>query len=56
MYLSVFSKKNLVRLDRSNFSTRSEPNSTQQVIPSPTEHSVTSLKQEDLVDMIQARF
>jgi hypothetical protein len=32
------------------FSTRPEPNSTQQVIPSQMKHSTTSSKQEDLVD------
>jgi hypothetical protein len=50
-----FSKKNLVRLDQSYFSTQLEPNNTQQVIPCQMEHSATSPKQEDLVDMIQAR-
>jgi hypothetical protein len=48
-------KKNLVRLGHSHFSTRPELNNTQQVISSQTEHSVTSLKQEDRVDMIQSR-
>jgi hypothetical protein len=47
-------KKNFVRLNQSRFSTRPELNNTQQVISSQTEHSATSLKQEDLVDMIQA--
>jgi hypothetical protein len=32
------------------FSARPESNSTQQVIPSRTEHSATLPKQEDLVD------
>jgi hypothetical protein len=32
------------------FSTRPEPNSTQQVIPSRTEHSATSPELEGLVD------
>jgi hypothetical protein len=48
-------KKSLVTLGQSNFSSRPEPNNTQQVIPSWTEHSTTSSKKEDLVDMIQAR-
>jgi hypothetical protein len=47
-----FVEKNLVRLGQSHFSTRLEPNNTQQVIPSRTEHSATSPKQEDLVGMI----
>jgi hypothetical protein len=50
-----FVEKNLVRLGQSHFSTQPEPNSTQQVIPGWMEHSATSLKQDDLVDMIQAR-
>jgi hypothetical protein len=44
-------KKNLVRLGQSHFSTRPEPNNTQQVIPSWMEHLATSPKQEDLVDL-----
>jgi hypothetical protein len=53
--IGVFQKKNLVRLSQSHFNTRSKPNNIQQVIPSRTEYSSTSPKQEDLVDMIQAR-
>jgi hypothetical protein len=52
---TIFRKENLVRLGQSYFRTRPEPNITQQVIPSQTERSTTSPKQEDLVDMIQAR-
>jgi hypothetical protein len=39
IYLCFSEEKNLVRLDQGYFSTQPEPNNTQQIIPSQTEHS-----------------